>query len=74
MLFLTAGFLNTKIHINECSGMIRVGDIYKDGRGAHLVVYDITRQIIWYWVASKNGLWWNCCQDAYIKQLTKVEV
>ena len=54
--------------------MIRVGDIYKDGRGAHLVVYDITRQIIWYWVASKNGLWWNCCQDAYIKQLTKVEV
>lgn len=75
MLFLIAGFHNKKIHINEGRGMIRVGDIYKDERGGrYLVVYDITHQIIWYWAASKQGICDNCCMDAYIKMLTKVEV
>jgi hypothetical protein len=54
--------------------MIKIGDIYKDGRGGHLVVYDITRQIIWFWEASKYGIRGNCCNDTYVKMLTKVEI
>ena len=74
MLFRNERFLNTKIHINEGSGMIRVGDIYKDVGGGHLVVYDIIHQRIWFWAASNVGIWSNCCKDTYIKLLTKVEV
>lgn len=55
--------------------MIKVGDVYKDGSGRYFVVYDITREIIWYYEASKYGIRCSSCLDTYVnKLLTKVEV
>lgn len=54
--------------------MIKVGDIYKDGRGGLLVVHDIIRDSIWYYETSKYGIRGSYCMDTYVKLLTKVEV